>query len=75
MPHLLLLGKTQQPCMAGIDEAPPLFFSRNTSDYFYSLKIIITVSFFSNIFTKPQNMKITSHVWLEIAPLENFFAF
>ena len=37
-----------------IYEAPPLlFFPRNSSDYLYLLKIIISVAFFSNIFIKP----------------------
>ena len=49
------------------------FFSRNTSDWFCFLKIIIRVVFCSNIFTKYTYLKIylkiVSHAWLKIAPL------
>ena len=57
-------------------EAALLFFSQNTSDLLYLLKILLELFFavMSSQNLKIQ-MKIASHAWLEIAPSENFFAF
>ena len=57
-------------------EAALLFFSQNTSDLLYLLKILLEL-FFAVISSQNLKiqMKIASHAWLEIAPSENFFAF